>query len=444
MALIARPSRTSAVPGTVLLALVAWLLAFSRWGSYVGIPFFPQVYVTEIGLTALAVAVIATRSSSTLWMSVRGWPRWLAIPLGALIVWAVVRLIAGGVPGIVALRDFAPFGYLAAAAAATLQVPRRWAQALVIAACALHTAWFTLSYYWPSTVVGLPRLGTTALLQIRTDVDAMLCGVAAAIFIVCALHVRSKRWSALLLLLALHNLRMLVSIDNRAGLLAGGLAVGCAVVIAFRQGLHVWQPNRRRMTVAVAMVGVVLVGLATFVVTGTAAGERMLSTFSRQPGVGTGTRDARLLTYGLVLDYITRTPERALFGVGFGPDFLHASRGDQPLEGTEFTGVRSPHMFILGTWARLGLIGAALQFVVVTAGAWLALRVLLRRTQPDLTLVLASCLALAIPVAAAIGVVLESPFGAMPYAWSIGVMATAAARAAPEKTLARIKRHSIA
>jgi O-antigen ligase len=88
--------------------------------------------------------------------------------------------------------------------------------------------------------------------------------------------------------------------------------------------------------------------------------------------------------------------------------------------------VRSPHNYLLNTWARLGLVGVGLVLGLMIA----ALRVarLVARHAPRVRDddVLAMLLVASIPVVAFVGVVLESPFGALPYFWALGHLSSRA------------------
>jgi hypothetical protein len=122
-----------------------------------------------------------------------------------------------------------------------------------------------------------------------------------------------------------------------------------------------------------------------------------------------------------VTRYVLSDARRTATGVGFGPDFVTDSGTSFALEGTEYEDVRSPHNYLVGTLARLGVFGALLAGSVMVAAAGLGLRVL--RSRPDTVSVLAALLVLALPVPALLGVILESPFGAIPYFWAVGHLA---------------------
>jgi len=136
-----------------------------------------------------------------------------------------------------------------------------------------------------------------------------------------------------------------------------------------------------------------------------------------------GTIEVRQFVWGVVTDYVTASTLRTSVGVGFGPDFIDDSGAAYALEGTTYKDVRSPHNYLLGAFARLGLIGACLAGLVMVAGAATALRHL---TKPSGSVsVMAALILLTFPLIAMLGVVLESPFGAIPYFWAVGHVARA-------------------
>jgi len=82
--------------------------------------------------------------------------------------------------------------------------------------------------------------------------------------------------------------------------------------------------------------------------------------------------------------------------------------------------VRSPHNYLLNTWARLGLVGLVLILGILLTGLRLARLVAMHAPRVRDDDVFAMFLVASIPVAALLGVVLESPFGALPYFWALG------------------------
>jgi O-antigen ligase len=134
-----------------------------------------------------------------------------------------------------------------------------------------------------------------------------------------------------------------------------------------------------------------------------------------------GTQHARAVTWRRVIDYTGESPMREATGVGFGPHFMIASRASVALLGSDAEDVRSPHNYLVGTYARLGLIGCALLGVVIVAMLAAIWRIRHIAAGDDL-LMLAMVIPPMILVAACFGVVLEAPFGAIPFFWFLGIL----------------------
>jgi hypothetical protein len=139
---------------------------------------------------------------------------------------------------------------------------------------------------------------------------------------------------------------------------------------------------------------------------------------------GVGTFYARSDAWGEIVDWIHRDgPSRALLGVGFGAHYLQLSGGDVLLLGSlADPDVRAAHNFGVNTWARLGAIGLAVVGLIMVLAIVAAVRLVLLLREPPLLDVFAALLVLAIPTTALLGVVLESPFGAIPYFWAVGYL----------------------
>lgn len=114
---------------------------------------------------------------------------------------------------------------------------------------------------------------------------------------------------------------------------------------------------------------------------------------------------------------------RWVVGVGFGPHYLQQSGADVAFLGADADpSVRAVHNFGLNTWARLGLVGVLLEGLILLLSLVAAVRLSMRVVDPPLLDVFASLLVVVIPVVAFLGVVLESPFGAIPFFWAAGYL----------------------
>ena len=120
-------------------------------------------------------------------------------------------------------------------------------------------------------------------------------------------------------------------------------------------------------------------------------------------------------------------------GVGFGPDFLYESHAAYYLLGpvvADERSVRSPHNYYLGSWARIGLIGLGLIVGVTVSALRAAWRK--RRDRDDLATFAGLALTGFVTVAL-FGVMLESPFGAVPFFWALGILSPMRSRPPEER-----------
>jgi O-antigen ligase len=138
-------------------------------------------------------------------------------------------------------------------------------------------------------------------------------------------------------------------------------------------------------------------------------------------GGARSTSRARLESWEAIWEYLQESPGRLIAGVGFGPDYLHDSGGDAKLLGSDLAeDVRAPHNYLVNSLARLGILGLLLVLGLLITGIRLSFS--LARGDPDLTNmdVLAVLCVTVIPIGAVVGVILESPFGAIPFFWGLG------------------------
>jgi hypothetical protein len=415
----------------VLWIVVLYLLATGRWGSYAGIPGLP-IYVGDIllGLAAGQVVLCVRRTGTTLreigYCLARAD---LALLLClSLLVWAAVR----GVFGVGSLlqepllgfRDAAPYAYAIAAVLAFL-LPTddgNRQRRCIYAVLAAHVTWVLLGSRLPVGIREHVLLGGTPIFTSRPDFDSAVAGAAIAFAVYDFLLGRKPRGAKVLtglIALVAANAIAIASLETRAGLLAGIVAIAVVLLIwATRDGEeHQGTLSRPwRLTVLVASLGV-LAG----VVAVTPPGQRLVQAVRGQQSQALGTVQVREGAWAAVTTYVFADASRTAVGVGFGPDFIHDSGTEFALQGTEYKDVRSPHNYLLGTLARLGVAGALLAALMIMSGAWLAVRRL--SGQADGATIVAALLVLTLPVTALLGVVLESPFGAIPYFWAVGQLA---------------------
>jgi O-antigen ligase len=262
------------------------------------------------------------------------------------------------------------------------------------------------------------------LFELRPDVDGTTCAVLA---LICLNRAITGSSPGIYLGLTAWNGALVIGGHSRAALAAAAIQL---VVFA------VFTPARRELfrrhapRVIIAVLIVAVAALAYGLQRGTAstrlssAGNAFLPimpTSGPVPEQTIGTARARELAWQAIERYLIAKSSRNWFGVGFGPDFLHDSGGDQLLLGGTFEDVRQPHNFLINTWARLGLIGLAIIIAMIAVGVRLAALVSRSRSLDDVDLA-AVLVVTGFPVAACYGVVMESPFGAIPYFWALGYL----------------------
>jgi O-Antigen ligase len=401
-------------------ALALYLLATTKWGSGVS-PLGGPPYITDLVLMLLlidrAVAAAAHRSTST------GVESWAGVVVSALLVWSLVLLAFGSVSQN-ALRDAAP--YLYGVTVFLVRPPTASSESgtsrALMAVLVFHAAWVSLVQVFPSLATSTPIVyGGTHLLSIRTDVDSLVCGLLAAIGLHRALAGRNPERN---LLLVGWGVTLVLLLNSRAGLLAFVVQIAVVLMLApARRRLAGKYDARIAAAILLMCVPLILVGInqgnsvhrLSLAVSGNGAAS--------EANGAIGTKNAREKSWKVLVQYIARDPARMVRGVGFGPDFLHDSGADALLLGTVAASqedVRSPHNYLLNTWARLGLVGLLLTLGMILCGLRLARLVARNASRIRDDDVLAMLLVASIPLAALVGVVLESPFGALPYFWALG------------------------
>ncbi|MGY6024255.1 O-antigen ligase family protein [Streptomyces spinosirectus] len=422
------------------MAAVALLLTGGRWGSHMHLG---PLYIGDLLLCAAFPHAILSRLLCEKRPDRVYGP---GILVGLLLVVAGFRLL--DVQGDVrtAARDAAPFAYAAIAylsAGAYQRVSDRGRERtvrLIHGGLVLHLAWMVVATLAPEFVATLPEVGNTRVFEIRTDFDVAVLGVLAGLSI---LRVRRGRFW-LHTSVAIAALVTGLAQVNRAGLLSCAACVLVAVMC--RAG------KNGRLTARAVLLGATAVLAVAVVLPMSPAGQRLLalnatSTSSSEIVENAqGTKRARLIAWERVVTYTLDDPTRSTIGVGFGPDFLQLSNGDLPIG--RGIGVRSPHNYLVTCFARLGFVGLAV--VVALLARLLTITVRTVRTgPPDELTALCVLLVLSLLIAALLGVILESPFGAAPFFWAAGILLAgdrsrrARLRQQPEKNIPVSSRHEV-
>ncbi|MGW1030141.1 O-antigen ligase family protein [Streptomyces sp. NPDC002577] len=391
------------------------LLIGGRWISHVSLG---PVYITDALLVLAVVQALGRRVHSGKSAEDTRGPG-ILVGLVLLVVLARFVDIQGDVR--TAARDAAPFAYAAIAylSASTCQqtgeAGRKRTIQVLHGALVIHLGCVALAMFAPEVVRSLPEVENGVHpLQIRTDFDSAMLGVLVGLSIL-----RIRRgcfWFNTSLVAA--ALVVSFNLQSRAGLLSFCACVVTACMIRL--------DNRRRNVARTVLIGTTTVLVLAVVLPATPAGQRLLATTgsagaSQPMALGVqGTTQARMIAWERVATFTLDDPVRATLGVGFGTDFLRLSDGDLPLGGRTI-GLRSPHNYLLTTFARLGFVG----LTAIAALLMTLIAVVIRTVWsvvPDELEALSMLLVIAILIAAMVGVVLESPFGALPFFWAAGIL----------------------
>jgi O-antigen ligase len=274
---------------------------------------------------------------------------------------------------------------------------------------------------FPHVPDALPSVGGLHVFSLRDDFDGALLALLAGLAFI--------RWGqgrgfGYLTVVAVCGF-LTMSMTSRAGLLAFGAAIVVSTAVVW------WGQPTRKSRWRVALVPVAGVVVAVLLPT-TFAGSRLVATFGdtsaeqrfiNQHSSATGTTQAREKAWSQLESWLRQNRQRTIVGVGFGPDFLAESGANVALLGQSVATsdtVRSPHQYFLGSWARLGLIGVLPLIAICLVALRRSCR--FRRDRDELDL-FASLVVVTFLLVASVGVLLESPFGAVPFFWSVGVLA---------------------
>lgn len=420
-------------------AVTCLLLFGTKWASYLG---SPPLFLTDLLLGTAVAHQLASRAllrggrSQALTYQHPG-----AGVVTTLLIVGLLRAAFADGDLLIVLRDFVPYAYAVIALVAYTSCRRAATKglertaSLVRASLVGHLLWVALVQVAPNLTNGAPLVAQgVRLFSIRTDVDGALLAATTALFLWRWLVSGGPRnW-----FVAAAAGALTVSLESRTALLA---LVAC-VTLALLRGLSSPRAEEHRSrsvrrVLVLALLPLLIVPILYALPT-TSAGGRLLSTFRQGPAVGemavqgsaAGTTGARVEAWRAVVEYTTDDPGRLILGVGFGPDFMADSGARVLLLGRgDVRAVRSPHNFLLNTFARLGLLGLSL--VLLTFVIALRLAVVASRGNTELAQQ-SSLIVIALAVAAMTGVVLEAPFGAIPFFWAFGLLMGLARGAIPE------------
>lgn len=476
---ISSAGRFTSLYGPLLLAL--YFLMTSRWGSYL-LPGPP--YLGDLALGALIVQRIWSLTRRGGPQPVIS--RVVACPAALLLLFAFIWLISGGISIValrdVAPYFYAVLIFFGQRYRETSEV---LTQRLVYAALLLHAAWFTLSELVPAaTGLTTPGSSESVFFELRSDVDGAIVGITVALAIDRTIRGRTPIPSAIVAAWGLSLILAVQSRASLIASVAMLLLITLRQVVIWRRRASKRKVadgpriKRRYGSISNAVLAVAVVVAVPLVITlvsgapaalsrsldtglaattGTSAPSSAATTGTSEPSsaaltgkpgnsggnasdqpdpvetnpvtglpvdTGVATASARLAGWRAVIDWIDDGGvKRFTLGVGFGPHYLQMSGADIAFLGpAPDPSVRAVHNFGLNTWARLGLAGLLLVVSIVVLSLVAGIRLITRTADPPDLDLLATLIVLAIPITAFLGVVLESPFGAIPYFWAVGYL----------------------
>jgi O-antigen ligase len=418
---------------TSLAGVLAVMLAVAggKWGAYLGVP---PIFLADILIFLAIIHHFLSRSAHTEPTSSfrENHPGMLLLYL--YLAWATSRFVAGMRIDLNALRDFAPFLYVAVGllAASSLalssQQTRNLTSQLLLWALGFHAAWvFMVSVVASDLPLKMPIMPGSQefhFLGLRPDFDSAMVGVFSGWLILQIIRSNHTAWSAVALIACLSTFASDTLLLSRAGALG---AITCLILTVFVTR-HDARATRGRKAVFVLLLPIFLIVILV-VAPFTAIGQRMIGTFGGSSSSivqadAAGTTEARSQTWKFLTDYVTESAQRSVVGVGFGPNFMFESGASYLLIGSRgdtAADPRSPHNYWVTVMTRLGVPGlllfAALMAAVMTKG-----RRLISSMPDEPLLFLAGLIVLSLLFPFTFGVILEAPFGAIPFFWSVGIL----------------------
>lgn len=409
--------------------MIAFIFALSRWGTNIGYSPFFICDLMILGSLVGSLRLFRARELEGLPSKTRGTipSLFVAFYLVFIARWLVSFISA--TPVIQILRDGMPYAYgilvfMVARSLSARDPSSRGATLKVLRwALTIHLLWVAavLSLGLSKGLSGIPLLQAPAF-EVRPDIDAALIAVAAGLNLRQLILGQRRMWNVAGIILAI------VTVSLGMSTRAGQLSLAAALIASFALTFPSVSNRRTRLLLVLILPMIVIVALTLLPMTN--GGQRLLATVlpsmdstSVHIQNARGTEQARRLVWTGVINWVNEDPSRVLFGSGFGNNFLEQSGTAEYLEGTTYTNVRSPHNWFVGTYARLGAPGALLALAWIGQLSWTIVRSRTKVSRDDL-LVLSVLVFICILTIATLGVVLEAPFGAIPFFWCCGLLVT--------------------
>ncbi len=389
---------------TVLLLSIVLSLGFGKWGAWIGFPSY-GVFLIDIlfvGSILLRFLPSSQRPGDVLIYF---------LPCSLLIL---IHLLTASIGSrVTQIRDLVPFIYLlfVPAIARTLEGVdfTRIIQALRLGTI-LHLAWSSLVILgFLRPFVFFPSVFGAQIFEKRWD----LAGLVYAIGILSWSSFRSQKLE--------RNSIVIIAFVIAGGLQAsraGLISVAFATIfVLLKERVNGYgRKGYLARIVLIATVGFALVTSASLL-----SSQLPGSSLSRLGVLGDddkviqsagNTARARSEARKLMMDW-TFTQNKQFFGFGPGAEIVSDSGAIRFLSGAK--DVRAPHNWLVGLFARFGILGTAVWTLLVTY------IVFGRSFSPEIAW-LGRCSIFLILVVSSLGVIMESPFGSLPFSFFLGML----------------------
>lgn len=397
-----------------------WAIIGSRWGSYLPRePFFLSDFL-------ILVLILSTATSA------RERNRKKSFSLYSVFAWFLLLqlTLSNWTEPLIVLRDFIPYFYILISPLITLRMlnaPDKIMHKICLIlewSLTFHAVWTLISFFFPSFISALPVTSASQninLFSIRPDFDALLISVFIALVILKKIHVIGSRMKYLI---AFFGFIFIAMQNNRASF----ISLTFLVLLSIRIRLSQQARADRRLIFRIFILS--LAAILVFVISQISIGHKFLGTFkfySQESAymTGAGTASARLEAWKMVIRYTNSSERNILLGVGFGTDYLQDSGALRALvnstEGSR-TKPRQPHNYWLNSYARMGIIGTSIICLIFYRGIRIAFKTLNNLSAHLDVNVMASLIIIGLIPIASLGVVLESPFGALAASLSLGIL----------------------
>ncbi|WP_162141425.1 O-antigen ligase family protein [Smaragdicoccus niigatensis] len=398
------------------VAAVAVMLFGTRWGSHLKVP---PIYIGD----ALILLAFAHYGMRRIYSSGEPSPpgRDALRMLWWLMGYAGLRWLLSGEVSLDSIRDAAPYtiyvavGLLAGATVVHESV-RKPTYNVLFWALAGHAAWTVFTTFIKKGGIHIPGI-TQQIFEVRPDIDYPIVGLFAALLIG-QMNSMPKWRPVIMAVLGLCGATVL-STQNRAGFLGAGMVVCIGLFL-------VLNARHRDSSMAYLVAAAIPLGMvaAVPVIASTTVGKRLLTTFTQDDTNaattdGSATTNTRRAAWNQLIEWTNSDSQRMVFGHGFRDNIMDISGAGAKLSVGLNESVRAPHSGWVNTYAHLGVVGCFIGIIPLVVFLFLFWRE--RRDlaeDPFRMLIYLTPLALALPIS--FGVILESPFGAIPFWWCIG------------------------